>query len=929
MLKPWREVIVPHADVLKGTAVQADFAADISSVRSGVGPVEYREAGLFFARTFITEGMGQLLEQVALRLAGKGGEPVIQLQTAFGGGKTHTLLAVYHLATRDCPLSELPGVSAVVERAGLLDVPRANVAVLDGVRHSPGQPWKAGRQVVRTLWGELAYQLGKADGYSRVKLADETGTSPGKEVLRELLAAAAPCVVLLDELAVWMKNFEPGKDQSGGSYDSNLAFVQALTEAAKQVPTAVVLASLPDSAQASSGDRGAKAIAALEQIVGRVEAVWRPVATEEAFEIVRRRLFEPVHDPAARDAVCRAFADCYRAEGTRLPAETQEGRYADRLARAYPIHPEVFDRLYGDWSTLDGFQRTRGVLKLMATAVHRLWADGNADAMILPGSLPLADRQVMAEMTKVLPAGWPPVIEGDIDGDRAETTELEKKESKFGQIGAARRVARTLFLGTAPGSAAVKPGVRGLDRGRVLLGCLQPGQSAGVYLDALGRLADRLHYLNASGEKSQDATRFWFDTKANLRREMEDRKRRFDDAAFIRPAVERAVRKEFDGLRLFDGLHVFTPHADVPDDANLRLVVLPPEAAYDREQPRLATAAVDDYLRQHGNQPRHRANRLLFLAADAGSLPRLRELVRVALAWASIVDDVDKGQLNIDLGQRRQAEKERDAATKAVPRATRECFRWLLAPAQESPTAKVAVEAHPLETAAGTVEAAVERVREDNSLVLTEWSPIHLRTELAQVYWTAERPAVLAFTFWEDTQKYPYLPRLRDRAVLDKVVRAGAVSRDFFGLAHGRDGERYEGFRFGDGEVGLDDTLLLIEPAVARDYVVVVPVAPPEARPAELPTGSGRPGESPPPPPKGATRPKAFHGTADVPQSSAKLRMVQLAEEVINLLGTDKDTKVRVTVEITADFPAGVSDTVKRAVSENVAALHFRTADWE
>ncbi len=202
------------------------------------------------------------------------------MQTAFGGGKTHTMLAVYHLATRTCPLADLAGVPTLVERAGLMDVPRANVAVLDGAALGPGQPWKHGRTAVKTLWGELAWQLGKADGLAMVKESDASGTSPGKEVLRDLLAAYAPCVVLMDELAVYVRQFPEGVTLSGGTYDSNLSFVQSLTEAAKLVPTAVVLASLPDSNVASSGDRGPRAIAAIEHIFGRVQALWRPVGTE-------------------------------------------------------------------------------------------------------------------------------------------------------------------------------------------------------------------------------------------------------------------------------------------------------------------------------------------------------------------------------------------------------------------------------------------------------------------------------------------------------------------------------------------------------------------------------------------------------------------------------------------------------------------------
>ena len=601
-MKPWREIAVPHQDVLEGTFQQSEFAADITAVNTGKASREYQDAAAFYERTFITEGMALLLTQVAQRLAGKGGEPVVQLQTAFGGGKTHTMLAVYHLATRKTALSELAGVPALIDRAGLMDVPQARVAVIDGTAHAPAQPWKRGKQGIKTLWGELAWQLGGADAFALVKEADATGTSPGKEVLRDLLERHAPCVVLIDELVAYIRQFSEGQVLSGGTYDSNLSFLQALTEAAKLVPNAIVLASLPESDVEAGSQRGVAALRALEKTFGRVQALWKPVATEEAFEIVRRRLFEPVRDAKARETVCRAFADAYVAEGAKLPAETQEGRYYDRLLQAYPIHPEVFDRLYEDWTTIDGFQRTRGVLKLMAKVIYRLWKDDNKDLMILPGSLPLHDGSSRNELTYYLPAGWDAVIERDIDGDRAETTELENKEPRFGQVGAARRVARTIFLGSAPSSVATKVATRGIDRARVLLGCLQPGQASSVYSDALNRLADRLHYLNTSGDKVQDATRFWFDTRANLRREMEDRKRRFDDKTEVRGKIADALKRVVGNATFFDGVHIFTPHSDVPDDTALRLVVLPPESWYSKEESRPATEAVLDLHPQQWTQ---------------------------------------------------------------------------------------------------------------------------------------------------------------------------------------------------------------------------------------------------------------------------------------------------------------------------------------
>jgi hypothetical protein len=941
-LKPWREIIVPHPDVLNGTFQQSEFAADLTAVRTGRATPEYGDAQAFYERTFITEGMGKLLTQVTQRLNGQGGEPVIQLQTSFGGGKTHTMLAVYHLATRKCALGDLSGIPALLDHAGVMDVPQARVAVLDGTAHAPGQPWKHDKQTVRTLWGELAWQLGGAEGFSLVQESDANGTSPGKDVLCTLLAQFAPCVVLLDELVVYIRQFVDSQPLSGGTYDSNLSFIQSLTEAVKLAPNAVVLASLPESNSQAGGPRGAAALQALESVFNRVQALWKTVAPEEAFEIVRRRLFESIRDAKARDLVCRAFADAYVAEGAKVPQETQESRYFDRMVQSYPIHPEVFTQLYEEWTTIEGFQRTRGVLKLMAKVIYRLWQDNNMDLMILPGSLPLYDGSARNELTYYLGPGWDPVIDRDIDGERAETTVLETKETRFGSVQAARRVARTVFLGSAPSSVTTRPGIRGLDRARVLLGCLQPGQTSSLYSDALNRLADQLHYLNSSGDKAQEATRYWFDTRANLRREMEERKKRFEDGV-VRGRMAEILKRLTSNAAFFDGTHIFTPHSDVPDDSALRLIVLPPEQFYSREESRTTVDSVFEHVKSHGTTPRYRGNRLLFLAPDYGALTRLRDCIRVALAWSSIVEDVAANRLTLDNLQTNQAKKELVTAEEVLPRVARECYKWLLCPAQVTPTAaKPTVEVFPLNTGGAALGPEIERVCIDNVLVITTWSPIHLRDELKKLYWKADKSAIGGMAFWEDTLRYLYLPRLKSRQVLEQAIVKGAGSRDFFGTAYGQHEGKFDGFKFGDANVQLDDTLLLIEPGAAKTYEAAIPpvVPPGSTPPGPIPPGPTPPGPVPPGPtppgsnPSGPTptptpKPRAFHGNVAINASTAKMRMVQVAEEIIAVLAADPNAEVKVTVEIQVSFPSGASDQTKRAVTENAKTLNFKNADWE
>jgi predicted AAA+ superfamily ATPase len=681
------------------------------------------------------------------------------------------------------------------------------------------------------------------------------------------------------------------------------------------------------------------------------------VATEEAFEIVRRRLFEPVRDDKTRDSVCRAFADAYVTEGSKLPAETQEGRYYDRLTQAYPIHPEVFDRLYEDWTTIDGFQRTRGVLKLMAKVIYRLWKDDNKDLMIMPGSLPLHDGSSRNELNYYLPAGWDAVVEKDIDGDRAETTELENKEPRFGQVNAARRVARTLFLGSAPSSVAGKAGIRGLDRARVLLGCLQPGQTSAIYSDVLNRLSDRLHYLNSSGDKTNETTRFWFDTRANLRREMEDRKRRFDENSDVRGRIAEALKKMVGNAPFFDGVHYFTPNADVPDDSYLRLVILSPDHWYSRDEDRNAAPVVLEYVRNNGSKPRYRGNRLIFLAPDMAILNRLKDVARTALAWKSIVDDVEQRRLTLDLLQSDQAKKELRAADEVVPRAARECYKWLLCPVQNNPTdPKPTVEAFQLNTTGGSAANEIERVCIDNELVITTWSPIHLRAKLKELYWKDGKAAAGAMAFWEDSLRYLYLPRLKNRESLSQAIRTGASSTDFFGTAYGQDGDRYTGFHIGEGNVQFDDTLLLIEPSAALEYQTNLKKAEEAAKAGSTGTaggtstggattggttgtGSTTSGETGTGTSGGtgttgggtttASKPKTFHGSIQIKPSAARMHLVQVAEEIIQLLASDPNASLDITLEINAEFPYGASDQIKRAVSENATALGFKTKVWE
>ena len=380
-LKPWREVVTPHKDVASGRYQQAEFAADLWQVYLGEGTDEYRHPAEFFRRTFLTESLKRMLIDAVRRLAGKGGDPVVQLQTNFGGGKTHSMLALFHLFGGAAP-GELAGVDAVLAEAGVKALPKAKRVVLVGNKISPGNPvTKPDGTVVRTLWGELAWQLGGKKAFARIAKDDEKATSPG-DVLRELFNEYGPCLILIDEWVAYARQLHDQSDLPAGGFETQFTFAQVLTESAKLAGNCLLVISLPASDTSGSphaqpddvevgGVRGREALDRLRNVVGRIESSWRPASAEEGFEIVRRRLFEPMVEQEQfkqRDVVAREFYDLYRTQHQEFPPECRDADYEKRLRAAYPIHPEVFDRLYNDWSTLVKFQRTRGDLPLSGRA---------------------------------------------------------------------------------------------------------------------------------------------------------------------------------------------------------------------------------------------------------------------------------------------------------------------------------------------------------------------------------------------------------------------------------------------------------------------------------------------------------------------------------------------------------------------------------
>jgi len=825
-LKPWREVITPHHDVAVGQYQQAEFAADLWQVYLGEGSPEYQNPTEFFRRTYLTESLKNLLIGAIRRLATNTGDPVIQLQTNFGGGKTHSMLALYHLFSGVNP-GELVGIDEVMRTAGVSRLPEVNRVILVGNRISPGQPSiKPDGTTVHTLWGELAWQLGGKAAYNRIALDDQNATSPG-DALRILFNEYGPCLVLIDEWVAYARQLHGDRDLPGGDFETHFSFAQALTESAKLAKNCLLVISLPASDDTGSphtladnaevgGEQGREALIRLRNVVGRLESSWRPATAEESFEIVRRRLFEPLGDASHfkdRDTVTRAFSNFYMAQQQEFPPECRTVEYEKRLRAAYPIHPEVFDRLYGDWSTLLKFQRTRGVLRLMAAVIHSLWEKGDRNPLIMPANIPVDDPRVQSEMTRYLSDNWVPIIEKEVDGPDSLPLKIDSEVPNLGKFAATRRVARTIYLGSAPITDAAHHGIE--DR-RIKLGSVMPGESPTVFGDALRRLASSATYL------FQDGSHFWYSTQPTVTKLAEDRAEQLShDPDAVVQEIETRMRADLRQKGDFSRIHTF-PHGgqDVPDDLDTRLVVLGIDYPYSKDSDSPGMEEAKRILESRGNSPRLYRNTLAFLVADKGRLQDLDEAVRKFLAWKSIISQKD--QLNLSPFQVRQAEQQLAASDATVTARVPETYQWLLVPdQQQSPQAAIVWQSIKISGQEPLAARASKKLRNEELLILS-YAPTRLRMDLDRIpLWRGDCVSIKQLA--EDYARYTYLPRLVSPSVLLECVRNGVSlltwERDSFAWADSWDenAQRFKGLRAGR-TIALNDENsegLLVKPDIA------------------------------------------------------------------------------------------------------------------
>jgi predicted AAA+ superfamily ATPase len=923
-LAPWRSLATPHPDVAAGRYRQAEFAADLAQVARNEGAREYVDPREFFARTYLTEGLRLLLTGALRRFTDTGGESVIDLQTTFGGGKTHSMLALWHLVDPEVGVAGLPGLEGVLADAKVTALPEVTRVAIVGTALSPITPRVVEGTEIRTLWGELAWRLGGAAAFATLAEADRTAVPPGADALRALLAAHAPVVVLVDEWVTYAR-LQWGKDDlPGGTFDAALSFAQQLTGAVDQVPGALLVMSLPSSAIEVGGEGGQKTLESLKHVVHRVDAPWKPAAAQESFEIVRRRLFEPLTPEAMkdRDEVVQRFGELYAAHGGSFPAETKEKAYLDRIRACYPIHPELFDRLFDDWSTLERFQRTRGVLKLMAGVVHALWEKQDGNLLILPAAVPLDDTMVLPQLTQYLEDSWQPIIESDIDGTSSLPLRLDQENAgTYGRYSAARRVARTVFLGSAPLPSAAN---RGIDAKRILLGSVQPGEAPPTFENALNKLASQATYLY------ENAGRYWYATQPSVNQLARDRAEQ-QATDRVEMEIERRLKAALADRGPFARVHP-SPRSgsDVPDEDEVALVALAPAYPHDpKASVSQAVLAASEILASRGAGARANQNMLVFLAPDSIRLAELVQAAREYLAWSSIVEDGEGGPSTLTF-QRSQAKTQRDAADQSARVRIPETYQWLLVPEQADPLAKVGL--RPVKVSGGDALAvrAGAKLRNEE-LLITKFGGVNLRLVLdgaLKEKWSAEGAFGLR-QLWAWFAQYPYLPRLRDISVLEGAVRDGSSSllwrSETFAYAAAREaGGEYRGIVAGRiAETPVTSTSLIVDGSVLPD-----PLPGTEPKPVvPMPTGTGL-GPEPPP----AARIRRFHGEVALSDPRRPIpELTKIVDEVVGRLAQQTDVSLRVSLTVEAEHKGtdGFADDTVRTISENAKTLRFRDFGWE
>lgn len=755
------EVAVPHPDIFAGDLDPARFAISLNAVDRGEGARDYIEPEQFFAKTFMTSSLKALLQGVLARLIGQSaGVAIRQLQTPFGGGKTHTLTALYHLAKHpEIAFEKLPDL---FREMGLeKSPPRVAVAVLDGVALDPqGRRVKEGFQI-QTLWGELAYRLGGEKLYRQLEAADEKRTAPGAQALAELLEEVQPALILLDEFVAYLVKARAIRVEDSNLAEQSLVFLHELATAVSALSRVALVATLPQSSLEVAVTREEEAQRLLDRalhIFGRQNLIETPVAEEEIFGVLRKRLFSDWGDERTAERVARAFRKYYSDNAGYFPETVQEKRYEERIAQAYPFHPELIDILQNRWGPHPRFQRTRGALRLLAFLIRDLWRRRPGSAyLIQPWTVDLSDRLLRGWIVELPGSGYETVITSDVLGKGRDLEgSLKGDYYKEALVTGAATVALLYSISGSPQEL-------GATEEQIRLGMLRPGLNPAMVAEVLSRMREQFWYLVYRDR------RYRFQTKPNLNRMLQ---------VFEQSAEDDEIRKSLSahleavaGQRKTGFRVVISPTSsgDVEDCPEPTLVLAPWDL--DDEQKWMR-----EILEHHGEGLRIQRNALVFVVPERGLLSEATAKARRLVALESLRRSSEFKQLEAE--ERREIENRLRTQREQLEQALRLAYTRLFRPQAPVGLAEVRAHRRELVRAATIAEYAWEVLKEEGQL-LERLSPEYLLEKV----WTEREGEAGEIEFqrlWETFWQKPGLPLLASERALREAIAEG-TRRELFG----------------------------------------------------------------------------------------------------------------------------------------------------
>lgn len=613
-------IAIPHGDILAERFTMDTYAARLWNVFQRQGPIEYHDAALFFEKTYLTEGLKTVLSSTEQRLSGAGGDAIIQLQTPFGGGKTHTLIALFHKANEW----------------------NAKPVVIVGSEMDAEQ----------TLWGEIERQL--RGGVQQF----HDHAAPGSDSLSRLLnKSAQPVLILMDEVLQYLIRASAIRYEGGTLTEQTLAFVQSLTEAVASSENAVLITTLQSGALERYGENAVPLSERLEHLLGRMKKTMIPVADEEIARVIRRRLFAKV-DVDAAERVVREFTDYADAESM-LPTGTQKSEYHARFVESYPFQPDVIDVLYHKWGSFPKFQRTRALLRILALVVADAYRK-NLPYISL-ADFDLSSGEIQGEFLAHAGQEYSSIIANDITAPDARAKAVDTELAAAAQnVEMGTRAATAIFLHSFTGGTEIG---RGATLAEIKRSVANPDIPAVTIETAIRKLREHLFYLNTKGGRA------YFDNEPNLTQLLQTRMENVKLEA-VESRVDELLKVNF--VREVNTLETCLAPANskaVPDAPVLQLVVLPQR---DDE-------FVKEILETCGDTPRVYRNALFFLTPALNGANRLQTAIRRHLACHQIQSDTT---LSLTGEQRAEVAEKLKEAEAAVSDALRRYYATVLMPAR-------------------------------------------------------------------------------------------------------------------------------------------------------------------------------------------------------------------------------------------------------